>query len=1194
VVWQKADRKERELTTSGAIFPLLALVALALGAAALGVELRRLLRDLAANHRLTRKARQSRVLRDLQQQTGSRTPFFVSPDLAHPEITQDAIALDFWLEHIRERDSEAGTAQIQVYEDESLIDRNLLVLMTSDSRTARAAAIGLLGWTGNPLAVPALLGVMEDTDPDSVALRPAILKALGRIRHPATISELIRALRSPDASVASTVCSLLAEFGEDAVEPLARLLADPGSGLNSRLRSAAILGEISHLAGLPALLNALEDEDATLRLQAVQSLSGFPNDRVVDRLLDHLLLDSSTAVRRSVAEGLARLASDRTLQFLVEALAETEPSIRRRAIEGLEPLGKPARGILTATLTDADRALARRAAGALERSGAVGSALRRLRERGYDVNASELLIDVGRAGHLDPLLQELDTTDETMLRTMVRILAHVGNPEAGEHLAPLLDRVQDQRLRARIVNALRRIGDGSHVQHLLPLLESSDEWLRKNVVDYLAEFGGPDIADAILSIIGDAKPWNRESALRVLEQIAANVSDATVVQERLLDPYDFIRAQAVRTLCAIGAFELLLEVDVLERVAEDRFRGALLQGLAHHSTVCAMPLITRLTAFCTDSELNLLRHAAGRAVDGLDESEIDLLMFSYAGPDQESSARWFATVGWCRASDKVAGTLRNELLADGDPRVRASMVFALSEREQDRADVIMALYKALDDPAPIVVRGALYTAGRLGIHELASAIVDACSHADEQVRVDATWVLSLLPGHERGRNHLEIGDLRRRQIVASTASRLHQSQASAVVGWVGHLTCSEDRQIIEDWIEQLHPLFRFILIHARNRDSLASRILLCRTPFAAEGLLLSELMTNDDEGTRLIALEAAIALGTRRCHGRINSAFFKDPSTPVRTRALVYLAQNNAFGRRREYIEQALRDPDPSLRSRAARLCGILPRAEAIAILGAHMESRQEEAPDAVIDTLASFAEDGIEDLVYRLGQAGSSPDYLAEVARVLNRCPGAAATKAMEELSAHDRAVVRVACIDPLVSKLGADAWSVIERGLDDPSAKVRAQAIQALGSGQNPELSTNSARVLNSLLKSHQDPHPEVRARTALALARLGVPNGMRILGTLETDQDPRVARIARLTRKELEEADRSGLAAPIDSPLESQQDPHPEVRARLGVLNAIRILRTLEADQDPRVAQIARLTQKELDEGDGSGLTAPMKVS
>ena len=383
------------MTTSGSIFPLLALGALALAAGMLGVALLRLLADLSADRRLSRQSGQSRVLADLQRQIESHSSLFVRRDLAQPEFIHDATALDHWLAGSQERTADQGAAQVQVYPDESLIDRNLLVLTTADSWTARAAAAGLLGWTGSPLAVPALLGVMQDADPDSLALRPIILKALGRIRHPDAISELIGALCSTDSSLPSGISSLLTAFGEEAVEPLARLLADSGSDPALRQRSAALLGDISHRAGLPALFNALEDEDAALRLQTVQALSGFTNERVVDRLLDHVLTDPSTPVRESCANALAGLASDRTLQFLVEGLAETEPSIRLRAVEGLERLGKTARGILTATLADADRTLARRSARALEKIGAVANAGRRLRGGGYDVNASELLIDVG-------------------------------------------------------------------------------------------------------------------------------------------------------------------------------------------------------------------------------------------------------------------------------------------------------------------------------------------------------------------------------------------------------------------------------------------------------------------------------------------------------------------------------------------------------------------------------------------------------------------------------------------------------------------------------------------------------------------------------------------------------------------------------------------------------------------------------
>jgi HEAT repeat protein len=172
------------------------------------------------------------------------------------------------------------------------------------------------------------------------------------------------------------------------------------------------------------------------------------------------------------------------------------------------------------------------------------------------------------------------------------------------------------------------------------------------------------------------------------------------------------------------------------------------------------------------------------------------------------------------------------------------------------------------------------------------------------------------------------------------------------------------------------------------------------------------------------------------------------------------------------------------------------------------------------VETLADIVQEDIPWALDQLRQHGLNIQFYARLADVLDHCTGAEATAALEELFHYAAADVRVASLGPLVRRLGAEAWEIIDSALRDSSAAVRARAVQALGTKRNQELAANTPRLLAAITRAHVDPDPEVRSRTALALARTGLPGRTRFLLVLESDDDSRVAEVARKARQGIEQ--------------------------------------------------------------------------
>lgn len=226
----------------------------------------------------------------------------------------------------------------------------------------RIAAIDSLGKLDGPDAVSVLASLIESSDLD---LSRAALKSLGQINHEDALSPLLEALRSTeparraealqalgaqgrksaveamqwvaaadsDPQVARTAVDALAHLGtpeaiaalvnltaetarrEACVEALSRLdekkIELIGKGLTSAQSSVRravvdVLGRMKHPLASGLLSKALDDEEATVRLAAVNALTHIGNRSAERKLVELMRADSEPAVRRAAQKALSR------------------------------------------------------------------------------------------------------------------------------------------------------------------------------------------------------------------------------------------------------------------------------------------------------------------------------------------------------------------------------------------------------------------------------------------------------------------------------------------------------------------------------------------------------------------------------------------------------------------------------------------------------------------------------------------------------------------------------------------------------------------------------------------------------------------------------------------------------------------------------------------------------------------------
>ncbi|MGA9767817.1 MAG: HEAT repeat domain-containing protein [Blastocatellia bacterium] len=226
----------------------------------------------------------------------------------------------------------------------------------------RIAAVDSLGKLDGPRAVSVLASIIESGDSD---LARAALKSLGQIEHEDALSPLLEALRSteparrrealqalgmrggkgaveaiewaaaadPESNVAQTAIDALARLGtpesiaalinltaetarrEDCIKALSRLgeqkIALIGRGLahaQPSVRRALVdaLGRMKHPMASELLSKVLDDEEASVRLAAINALTYIGNRSAERKLVELMRADPEPAVRRAAQKALSR------------------------------------------------------------------------------------------------------------------------------------------------------------------------------------------------------------------------------------------------------------------------------------------------------------------------------------------------------------------------------------------------------------------------------------------------------------------------------------------------------------------------------------------------------------------------------------------------------------------------------------------------------------------------------------------------------------------------------------------------------------------------------------------------------------------------------------------------------------------------------------------------------------------------
>ena len=226
----------------------------------------------------------------------------------------------------------------------------------------RIAAVDSLGKIDGWRAVAALTSFIESPDLD---LARAALKSLGQIDHSDASRPLLEALRSPIAALRLEALQALGvRGGQEAIKSLQWAAA---ADSEPEVAQAAInaLARLATPEAIDALVNLTVE--ATLREASVNALARLGAQKI--ELIGNGLKHTQSSVRRAVADALGRMKHPVASEILSGALGDEEASVRLAAVNALAHIGNRSveRKLLALMRTDPDTAVRRAAQKALSR-----------------------------------------------------------------------------------------------------------------------------------------------------------------------------------------------------------------------------------------------------------------------------------------------------------------------------------------------------------------------------------------------------------------------------------------------------------------------------------------------------------------------------------------------------------------------------------------------------------------------------------------------------------------------------------------------------------------------------------------------------------------------------------------------------------------------------------------------------------
>jgi len=446
-----------------------------------------------------------------------------SATMALAEIGDNAV--DMMLEYLRGPNEEirdgclralvkAGNASLQRLFDE-------IIKMDENHRYLIRKSIVKIG----ARVVEPLMRLFKLKNPEILAFAAS---ALGEIGNPRAVPVLVNGLSHEDWNVRRSSAYALTEIGERGVDKIAEALKSSNDDV--RYWVTRILESIGE-PGVPYLIRALKDPNREIRFFAARAL-GSSFDSSVARSLVHSLSDEVWSVRKAAAESICRLDNP-PLEDLLRHISSDNEDIRHWIGQIIREIGPRYLPRLIEAMRKGDAEL-----------------------RLYACQAAGL---INSPDLVEPLILAL-RDDSEWVRTYAAIsLGQTGDPRS---IIPLIRSFSDRNtdVHRNVVTAFEKLGD-KVFKELIRCIEGDDLELRRNAALALAEMKDDRGVDHIVMLMEDTDESARACAAESLGSFPG-LKARTMLNEALSDNSLKVRLAAIKSIGALDS-----EADALSLMA---------------------------------------------------------------------------------------------------------------------------------------------------------------------------------------------------------------------------------------------------------------------------------------------------------------------------------------------------------------------------------------------------------------------------------------------------------------------------------------------------------------------------------------------------------------------------------------------------------------------------------------------------
>ncbi len=376
-----------------------------------------------------------------------------------------------------------------------------------------------------------------------------------------------------------------------------------------------------------------------------------------------------------IIDALSEQLSDKTFSFFAEGLSHTN----QRCVSGVAGALAKNTNYNVKQLLDllGEEGVSKPAVIDILRSKKSRLGMPQLLQKAYEVEPREkaalfkIIAEMAGEEHVTDLMSRLSGKDVAVRIHLMQVLAKFDRPDVANALEQqLID--TNKVVRKTALSALMHMGGDRNVKLLCSLLVDPDLEVQSKAVDLLVRMKHPDTMKYLVAVLKDENEYARRSAVEVLNEIA-DPSTIRHLLNAIEDDDWWVRSRASDALATIGGPKVMDAVLQLIRDQNENIRRSAIEILNQTKDERAVEHLIAATA----DEDWWVRERAADALGEIGDSRAVTALLRMLDGDSRSVPAALRAIGRL-GNEKVLGKLV-PLLDSGEKEIRVEAVNAVSK-----------------------------------------------------------------------------------------------------------------------------------------------------------------------------------------------------------------------------------------------------------------------------------------------------------------------------------------------------------------------------------------------------------------------------------------------------------------------------------------------------------------------------------